>query len=88
MNGDLWREVAGEQLALHLDATLERDVHQRGGLVSEHRLAQDPEVRERLAPEDLSQLLDPARYTGLCVQHAERGALLARQTAENLDVAD
>ena len=44
-------------------------------------LAEDPHVSARLRPEQVEALLDPAQYTGLCCQFAERGAERARDTA-------
>jgi 3-carboxy-cis,cis-muconate cycloisomerase len=44
-------------------------------------LAEDPRVSEHLSPTQIDNLLDPARYTGLCRQFAERGAARARETA-------
>ena len=47
-------------------------------------LASDPHVSARLTPAQLDALLDPAPYTGLCRQFAERGAATARETAAAL----
>ena len=47
-------------------------------------LAADPHVRERLSAAQVETLLDPARYTGLCRQFAERGASSARAIAASL----
>jgi 3-carboxy-cis,cis-muconate cycloisomerase len=47
-------------------------------------LAADPHVSARLAPAQVEALLDPARYTGLCRQFAERGAAHARVLAATL----
>jgi len=44
-------------------------------------LAEDARVSEHLTPKQIDTLLDPSRYTGLCRQFAEAGALRARQTA-------
>jgi adenylosuccinate lyase len=44
-------------------------------------LAADQQVAAHLKPAQIDALLDPARYTGLCRQFAERGAIQARQTA-------
>lgn len=44
-------------------------------------LAAEPHVSARLAPAQVEALLDPARYTGLCRQFAERGAARAREIA-------
>src|SRR5205823_9708886 len=47
-------------------------------------LAADPHVSAGLTPAQVEALLDPARYTGLCRQFAERGAALAREIAAGL----
>jgi 3-carboxy-cis,cis-muconate cycloisomerase len=44
-------------------------------------LAEDRRVAAHLTPAQIDALLDPARYTGLCRQFAERGAVRARQMA-------
>jgi adenylosuccinate lyase len=44
-------------------------------------LAEDPHVSARLQPAQIEALMDPAQYTGLCSQFAERGAVQARETA-------
>jgi len=44
-------------------------------------LAEDPHVSGRLTATQIEALLDPAQYTGLCRQFAERGAGRARDTA-------
>ncbi len=44
-------------------------------------LAEDPHVSSRLTAAQVEALLDPAQYTGLCSQFAERGAGRARDTA-------
>jgi adenylosuccinate lyase len=44
-------------------------------------LAEDPHVSSRLPPAHVEALLDPAQYTGLCTQFAERGAARAHETA-------
>src|SRR3989442_1630403 len=44
-------------------------------------LAEDPHVSAGLTPSQVEALLDPARYTGLCRQFAERGAVTAREIA-------
>jgi 3-carboxy-cis,cis-muconate cycloisomerase len=44
-------------------------------------LAEDPHVKARLSASQVDALLDPARYTGLCAQFAERGAVRAREVA-------
>jgi len=47
-------------------------------------LAADPHVSAGLTPAQVEALLDPARYTGLCRQFAERGAAQARAVAASL----
>src|SRR5919206_22565 len=47
-------------------------------------LAKDPHVSARLTPSQVDALLDPARYTGLCEDFAERGAALARDLAAGI----
>src|SRR6184192_2049206 len=47
-------------------------------------LAADPHVSAGLTPTQVEALLDPARYTGLCSQFAERGAVMAREIAAAL----
>jgi hypothetical protein len=37
-----------------------------------------------LTREQIAELLDPARYTGLCRQFAEESAIRARKTAATL----
>jgi 3-carboxy-cis,cis-muconate cycloisomerase len=44
-------------------------------------LAADPHVAAGLTPPQVESLLDPARYTGLCCQFAERGAARGRECA-------
>src|SRR5215475_7430410 len=44
-------------------------------------LAENPYVSSRLQPAQVEALLDPAQYTGLCCQFAERGAARAHETA-------
>jgi adenylosuccinate lyase len=44
-------------------------------------LAEDPHVSAGLTASQVEALLDPARYTGLCRQFAERGAAMARKVA-------
>jgi adenylosuccinate lyase len=44
-------------------------------------LALDPHVSAGLTPSQMEALLDPARYTGLCREFAERGAATARGIA-------
>ena len=44
-------------------------------------LAADPHVAAGLKPPQVESLLDPARYTGLCSQFAERGASRGRECA-------
>lgn len=48
-------------------------------------LVADPKIRAALSPEEIDQLLDPARYTGLCQQFAEQGARRARRTANDIE---
>jgi adenylosuccinate lyase len=47
-------------------------------------LAAEPHVSARLTPAQIEALLDPARYTGLCRQFAERGAARAREIAATI----
>jgi hypothetical protein len=47
-------------------------------------LAEDQQVAAHLKLEQIDALLDPARYTGLCQQFAERGAIRARQVAATI----
>src|SRR2546422_5092201 len=47
-------------------------------------LAEDPHVSAKLTPAQVDALLDPARYSGLCRQFAERGAATARKVAAGL----
>jgi adenylosuccinate lyase len=47
-------------------------------------LAEDPHVSARLTSSQVDALLDPARYTGLCRQFAERGAAQAREAAATI----
>jgi adenylosuccinate lyase len=59
------------------------------GAVTEARpfremLARDPHVSAKLTAAQVEALLDPARYTGLCRQFAERGAAQARELAATL----
>src|SRR4029450_1022014 len=44
-------------------------------------LAGDPRVGSRLERAQVEALLDPAKYTGLCSQFAERGTVQAHDTA-------
>jgi adenylosuccinate lyase len=48
-------------------------------------LAADPHVSAKLSATHIEALLDPAKYTGLCQQFAERGAVRARQVAATID---
>ncbi len=48
-------------------------------------LAQDKRVSAHLTSAQIDTLLDPAQYTGLCRQFAERGALRARATAAAIE---
>jgi 3-carboxy-cis,cis-muconate cycloisomerase len=47
-------------------------------------LGEDPQVSARLTPGQVETLLDPARYTGLCREFAERGAARAREVSAML----
>jgi len=47
-------------------------------------LAADPHVSAGLTPTQVEALLDPARYTGLCSQFAERGAAMGREIAATI----
>jgi 3-carboxy-cis,cis-muconate cycloisomerase len=47
-------------------------------------LAADPHVSAGLTKSQIDALLDPARYTGLCREFAERGATHARAMAASL----
>ena len=47
-------------------------------------LALDPHVSVGLTPSQMEALLDPARYTGLCREMAERGAAQARAIASDV----
>src|SRR5947199_5920791 len=47
-------------------------------------LAEDPHVSAGLSASQVEALLDPARYTGLCRQFAERGAVQAREVAATI----
>jgi len=47
-------------------------------------LGEDERVRSHLTPAQVTDLLDPARYTGLCRQFAEEGAVRARKVAAML----
>lgn len=44
-------------------------------------LAKDPHVTAALTTSQIDALLDPAQYTGLCRQFAERGTATARRIA-------
>src|SRR5216684_679949 len=48
-------------------------------------LAEDPHVSARLTTPQVDALLDPARYTGLCRQFAERGPATARKVAATIE---
>jgi hypothetical protein len=48
-------------------------------------LALDPHVSAGLTPSQMEELLDPARYAGLCREFAERGAAQARQIAAAIE---
>ena len=47
-------------------------------------LAADPHVSAGLTSAQVEALLDPARYTGLCSQFAERGAATGREIAASI----
>ncbi len=47
-------------------------------------LAEVDELTSRLTPQQIEGLLDPARYSGMCRQFAEQGAVQARETAAAL----
>ena len=49
-------------------------------------LMEHPEVRESMTSDELSELLDPAAYTGLCSRMAAEQAERARQVAALLRV--
>src|ERR1700720_747670 len=48
-------------------------------------LALDPHVSAGVTPSQMETLLDPARYTGLCREFAERGAALGREIAAAIE---
>jgi 3-carboxy-cis,cis-muconate cycloisomerase len=48
-------------------------------------LAEDKRVSAHLTSAQVDALLDPAQYSGLCRQFAERGALRARETAAAIE---
>jgi 3-carboxy-cis,cis-muconate cycloisomerase len=48
-------------------------------------LAEDDRVSARFTTSQIDALLDPARYTGLCPQFAERGAVRAREVATAIE---
>jgi 3-carboxy-cis,cis-muconate cycloisomerase len=48
-------------------------------------LAEEPHVSAGLTASQVDALLDPARYTGLCRQFAERGALMGREIAATIE---
>jgi len=50
----------------------------------EELLAEDAHVRAHLSAAQVTDLLDPARYTGLCQRFADEGAARARETAAAL----
>jgi adenylosuccinate lyase len=49
-------------------------------------LALDPHVSAGLTAAQMEELLDPARYTGLCREFAERGAAAAREIAAAIEL--
>jgi 3-carboxy-cis,cis-muconate cycloisomerase len=55
-----------------------------GGRPFRELLVEDAQVRAKLTSDQVTELLDPARYTGLCRQFAEEGALRAQNTASAL----
>jgi 3-carboxy-cis,cis-muconate cycloisomerase len=50
-------------------------------------LAEDERVTAHLSQSQIDALLDPARYTGLCPQFAERGAARAREVAAAIEAS-
>jgi adenylosuccinate lyase len=50
-------------------------------------LSEDPQVRSHLTSEQITELLDPSQYTGLCRQFAEQSAVQARHTVSALALA-
>jgi len=50
-------------------------------------LGEDERVRSHLTSAQVTELLDPARYTGLCRQFAEESAVRARKVAATLAVS-
>jgi 3-carboxy-cis,cis-muconate cycloisomerase len=48
-------------------------------------LAEDPRVSAGLTAAQVDALLDPARYTGLCREFAERGAVAGREIAATIE---
>jgi len=83
------RDHSGRQLDHHRDAGERQRAHDAvyeaaQASVTESRpfremLALDPHVSAGLTPSQMETLLDPARYTGLCREFAERGAALGRE---------
>jgi adenylosuccinate lyase len=62
------------------------------GAVTQNRpfselLSEDTQVRAYLTPEQITELLDPSQYTGLCQQFAEQSAVRARHTVADLALA-
>ena len=47
-------------------------------------LAEDRHIMAHLTPQQITDLLDPAHYTGLCRPLAEQGAQRAREVAASL----
>ena len=47
-------------------------------------LEESDEVKSRLSPQQLEQLLDPTRYTGACELFATQNAKRARETAKSI----
>ena len=51
-------------------------------------LSQTPEITAHLTPDQITALLDPAAYTGICALFAERAAEQAHQTAAAIRAAE
>jgi adenylosuccinate lyase len=79
---ELGRRI-GRQAAHDVIYAITEQVMADGGDFAD-RLAQDPVVTTHLAPEELAGLLDPAAYTGLSRDMAQRQAVVARDTAARL----
>jgi len=87
--------IMAEALMLELGKTIGRQrahdaVYEAAqGTVTRRRpfrelLAEDPHVSARLTPAQVEALLDPAQYTGLCAEFAQREAARARQIAADI----